>query len=140
MPASSSDAISSIETYFVAATTVTRGPTSARSRSSRVRIVSDDETDDTLGTAHRPLPAVREELLGIAARAEVDPLDAVDAGAAEGALGRRPEVEDPVARQVRVEPLRHLGADLVAARADRRADGGGESPAAERPDGLGGDP
>ena len=40
----------------------------------------------------------------------------------ERPLGRRPQVEDPVACQVGVEAGRDLGPDLVAARPDRRPD------------------
>src|SRR3954470_21372886 len=132
--------MSSTDTYLVAATTVTPGPTSARIRSSRSRIASGDETDDTLRSADRALAAVREEPVGVAARAEVDAVDGGDARAAQRALGRGPQVEHAAARQVGVEPLRDLGSDLVAARADRRPDGGREPAAAERGDGRVDDP
>ena len=55
------------------------------------------------------------------ARAEIDPLDLLDAGgrSARSAAVQRSSV--PFVRQIGVEALRHLRPDLVAARPDRRA-------------------
>src|SRR4051794_23623577 len=65
---------------------------------------------------------MREEELWVVARAEVEAVDAVDAGGSERAFRYRPQVELPAARQVGIEPVGDLGTDLVAAGADRRAD------------------
>src|SRR3954451_10493487 len=122
MPASASAAISSGLTYFVAATIVTSGPTSARTASYRARISAGDSTDHPLRAARPAAPPMREEEVGVAARAEVDALDLLDARTAQCALGRTPQVEDAAARQIGVEACRHLWTDLVAARPDRRPD------------------
>src|SRR4051812_26851803 len=102
-PASTSAAISGSETYFVAATTVTFGPTSACTRASRSRITSGDGTDHPLDAAGPAVAPVREEQLGVVAGAERNALDARDPGCAERALGRTPEVELAIHRQVVVE-------------------------------------
>jgi len=103
--------MSSSETYFVAATIVTQLPTSARTRSYAARLAG---------------PAVREEELRVARRAEIDALDVLDARRAQRPLRRRPEIEVPPVQHVfperSREGLRHLGADLVAAGADRGPD------------------
>src|SRR6266511_2181877 len=83
---------------------------------------ADNDTDHSLTAAHRPVATVREEELRVAARAEVDALDAFDAGRAKGALAARPEIEfafvpDVVAEAFRERP-RDLVPHLVAARAD----------------------
>src|ERR1051325_1762757 len=97
MPASASACRSSTETYFVATTTVTSGPTSLLIRSKRPRISSGDTADDPLDAARRAVPAVREEELRVARGADVGPLDVPDAGLAEGEGRRAPEIEAPVA-------------------------------------------
>src|SRR4051794_9907394 len=109
-------------TYFVAATTVTFGPTSACTRASRSRISSGDGTDHSLCTAGAPAAPVREEQLRVAPRAEVDAFDDGDAGAPQPTLGGAPQIEVPVEGQVGVEERRDILRDLVAARTDGRPD------------------
>src|SRR5436305_1947346 len=125
-PASARAARSSIATYFVATTIVTASPTSARALSYRSRSSSTDVGNDSLPAGSTLVAPVREEPVGIARRADVETVDPLDAGGAEGALGRRPQIEPPVARDVVTERLaernRHLLPHLVAARADARAD------------------
>src|SRR3954447_15246298 len=73
---------------------------------------------------------MREEPLALARRAEIRPVDTLDAGGAQCALGRGPEIEPSVADDVVAERLaergRHLFADVVAAGADARPDRRGE--------------
>src|SRR4051812_43581636 len=121
-PASTSVAISRSGTYFVAATTVTAGPTSAWMRARRSRIVSGDGTEHPLHAARAAVAPVREEELRMVARAEVDPLDALDPCPAQRALRRGPEVELAAGREVVVEQRGDLRPDVVAARPDRRPD------------------
>src|SRR5258705_5049285 len=109
MPASTSAAMPASGTYFVAATTVTFGPTSAWMRANRSRITSGDGTDHSLDTAGAPVAPVREEQLREVARAEIDSFDTLDTGAVQRSLGRSPEVELPVYGQVVVEQPGHLG-------------------------------
>ena len=126
------------DTYFVAATTVTPGPTSALIRSYAARTASGDMADHALA-CRAALPSRRCEKkssgwqrvqrssrstrshAGLAER----PLGATSRGRACG-RARRPA---PKRRAVR---LGDLGADLVAARADRRPDDRGGATAAER--------
>src|SRR5581483_5688206 len=82
---------------------------------------------------------VREEELGMAARAEVDALDDGDARASQRALGGGPQVELPPGCEVGVEERRDLVAHLVAARPDRGTDHGG-SLTVDRLDAGGDDP
>src|SRR5215216_6793736 len=72
---------------------------------------------------------MREEQLGMTARAVVDVLDALDAGGTELCVGDRAKVEHaPVGRVlVAGERIDDLRPHLVAAGADARADGGGTS-------------
>jgi hypothetical protein len=70
------------ETYFVAATTVTPGPTSARTRSYRARISSGDVADHPLTAGHARVAPVREEEVRVTGRAHVDALDARRTGSA----------------------------------------------------------
>src|SRR3954447_18312238 len=123
-PASASTAMSASATYLVAATTVTAGPTSARTRSYRSRTSAGDNTDDSLSARDAAVAAVGEEEVRVARRAEVHPLDRARARAPQRALGGGPEVEPPVAREVGLEALRDLRPDLVAARPDPRSDAG----------------
>src|SRR5262249_37619574 len=102
-PASARTAISSSATYFVAATTVTPGPTCSRTRAYRSRSSAGDSTDPALEAAPLALAALGEEERLVAARAEIDAVDPLDAGAPERALAGGPEVEDAVAREVGVE-------------------------------------
>src|SRR5262245_44052032 len=118
-PASCSAAISESVTYFVAATTVTLGPTCSCTRASRSRISSGDGTDDSLDAARKAVAPVREEEVRVVAGAEVDAVDPFDARLAERPLGRAPEVELAVDSEVVVEEPGHLRPDLVAARPDR---------------------
>src|SRR5688572_14005884 len=120
--------MSSRAAYFVAATIVTSGPISARIRSRFARTASGDTGDHPLDAARLARSPVREEELGIAEGAEVAAHRHLDALGLERALGRRPKVElptvDDVVSERGRERLRDLGADVVAARADRRADRG----------------
>src|SRR5690349_18813995 len=79
---------------------------------------------------------MREEELGMAEGAEVGPLERFAARVAQRQLGRAPEVELPLANdgaaETCAERLGDVRADLVAARADRRAHGRREPAAAER--------
>src|SRR5688500_15504562 len=119
-PASARAAISSTETYLVAATSVTSGPISARIRSRLRRIVSGDNRDDSLDAARLPVAPVREEEVGVAGRAQVDPLDLRDARRPQCSLAARPEIEHPaphdVGSEADAERLGHLLSHLVAAR------------------------
>src|SRR6188508_3416388 len=128
--------MSSKETYFVAATIVTSVPTSPRTRSYAARSASGDTGDHALHTARLARPAVRKEESRVAGGAEVDALDLGHAFGPKGQLGGAPEVEVPAAEHARAvqggERLRHLGPDLVAAWADRRADRGGDRARSQR--------
>src|SRR6266545_3875375 len=100
---------------------------------------SGDKREHSLASTRRSVAAVREEELRIARRAQVEAVDACDAGALELQLGGTPEVEpaggyDRVAEAFAVR-ARNLVADLVAARADRGPDCRRDV-AAERPGGL----
>src|SRR5262245_23262314 len=123
IPASASAGMSSTETYFVAATIVTSGPTSSRTRASRSAIGSADKAKDALCAARPARAALTEEQIGVAARAEIEPVDARGACVARRSLGRGPEVEDAAADDVvpeaRLVRACHLVPHLVAARADR---------------------
>src|SRR5258705_5778039 len=127
-----SAAMSASATYLVAATTVTFGPTSSWTRASRSRITSGDGTDHSLDAASAPVAPVREEQLRVVTRAEVDALDARDAGCTKRTLGGAPEIELPVHRQVVVEQSGPLRPDLVTARADRRPNHRRQRAAAKR--------
>src|SRR5581483_8623106 len=113
-PASTSAAMSRNETYLVAATTVTPSPTCAWTCARRSRIRSGDGTDHPLDAARPAVPPVREEAFGMAAGAQVDPVDARHSGGAQRPLGRRPQVEPPSHGQVGVEERRDLVSHLVA--------------------------
>src|SRR6266511_941819 len=121
-PASTSTARSGSGTYLVAATTVTRSPTCACTRARRSRSSGGDSTHESLRPAAGPVAAVREEQIGVAARAQIDPLDVLDARTEQSTLSRGPQIQDPAGRQVAVEELRDLRSDLVAARACRGPD------------------
>src|SRR3954447_4255491 len=103
-PASASAPRSSGATYFVAATIVTSGPSSPRMRSKFARTVSGDKANDSLPAGDPFVAAVREEPLGRARSAEIDPVDASTAGRTQGPLGGAPEVELAVAHEA--EPKR----------------------------------
>src|SRR5205809_4619639 len=75
---------------------------------------------------------MREEELGVAARAEIHALDVANACAVERARSDGPEIEDAVLRQVGVEPCRHFRSDLVAARTDGGPDDRSRGDVAER--------
>src|SRR5436190_8462773 len=117
-PASASAAMSRSETYFVAATTVTPGPTSSWTRASRSRMRSGDGTDHSLNAARKAVAPVREEELRMVPRTEVDPVDPRNPGIAERAFRRAPQVELSVDRQIVAKEPRHLGPHLVATRPD----------------------
>src|SRR5438094_6604393 len=86
---------------------------------------------------------MREEPVALASSAHVETVDPVDARSPQGTLGRRPEVEPPVAGDVVAERLaerrRDLLPDLVAARADARTDRRDEPARAERAHSCGDD-
>src|SRR4051794_2830556 len=130
-------AMSSTDTYFVAATTVTPGPTSCCTRAYAARTSSGDIADHALAAGDAAVAPVREEELRMARRAQVDALDVRAAGVAEGVLDRGREVEVAAAHDAGPEPCGErpgdLRTDLVAARTDRRADDRGGR-AAERRD------
>src|SRR5205085_12283491 len=90
-PAAASAPMSANATYFVAATTVTFAPTCSWTRLRRAPISSGDSTDDSLNTPRAPVAAVGEEELRVVARAEVEPVDTVDARSAQLPLCGRPE-------------------------------------------------
>src|SRR5436190_102303 len=92
-PASARTPMRSAETYFVAATTVTPSPTSSRIRSYRSATSSGDICDDPLNAPRLAVATVREEEVGVARCADVEPLDADAAGVAERPLGGGPEIE-----------------------------------------------
>src|SRR5919198_4036442 len=121
-PASARTAMSDTDTYFVAATMVTFGPTSSRIRAYCSRTSSGDITDHSLSPRHAAVTPVREEVVAVARRAQVDPLDCRDARFAQGSFGRRRNVEVSPANHVGAEPraicLADVLADLVAARSD----------------------
>src|SRR5580765_2171862 len=131
IPASARVAMSSTETYFVAATIVTSGPTSSRTRASRAAICSADEAKDALGAARPAGAAFAEEEVCPAARAEVESIDGARSRVEGGPLGCGPQVElaagdDPIS-EARPVGARDLIPHLVAARADRRPDDGGKT-------------
>ncbi len=94
---------------------------------------------------------MREEKVGIARGAEVEPLDLRDAGLPQLSFGRVPEIKLPAAHDPGAKTLAVRGgdllADLVAAGADRRPDRRGDAPiergyarlddAGEQPDSAG---
>src|SRR3954452_2548470 len=123
-PASTSAAMSPSATYFVAATTVTAGPTCSCTSARRARTCSGDSTDHSLHAAGEAVAAVGEEKLRVISRADVDPVDAVHACGPERALRGRPEIESALAGEVGVEAVGDRGPDLVAAGADRGSDHG----------------
>ena len=85
-PAWASTPMSSTDTYFVAATTVTSGPTSARiARTARGS--SHGRRRSSPGGRSGRVAAVREEELRVAAGAEIRALDVLDAGGAKRPLG-----------------------------------------------------
>src|SRR3954471_6904068 len=144
IPASARAPRSSAARYLVAATIVTSGPSCARIRSWFARTVSGDKPNDALPPGDPFVAAVREEVLGRAGRAEVDPVDPGTARRAQRPLGGAPEVELPVADEAEAvrtaERRRHLLADLVAARADAGPDDRRNEASAERRRSLLGDP
>src|SRR3954471_1265689 len=94
-PATANTSSSSTETYFVAATTVTDGPTSDLIRSYRSRISSGDTGEHSLDSAQLAVAAMGEELLRAARRAEVEAVDARHACFVQSYFGRAPEIELP---------------------------------------------
>src|SRR5437868_13678399 len=129
--------MSSSETYFVAATTVTRGPTSSAMRSYRGRIAagSRDVRDHSLAARAAEVAAMGEEPLAVAGGAGVEPVDMRAAGGAERALDARPQIKPSADGDVGAERLPrrpgHLFSHLVAARSDRGADDSRELPRPE---------
>src|SRR4029077_21162784 len=78
---------------------------------------------------------MREEAVGVARRADIEPFDGIDARLAEHTFRGGPQVEVASLQDVRTKPCAVRGgdflADFVAARADRRSDDRC-NPAAER--------
>src|SRR6188768_1942629 len=93
IPASASVAMSSTDTYFVAATIVTFEPTSSRTRARRAAICSADNAKDALRSSWPAGPALGEEEIRAAACAEVDPLDRLRARVEGCLLGGGPQIE-----------------------------------------------
>src|SRR3954454_393532 len=85
--------MSSTDTYFVAATIVTSGPTSSRTRSRRAAICSADKAKDALCPPRPTGAPLREEEVVATAGAEVDALDLARPRPSSRLLGRRPEIE-----------------------------------------------
>src|SRR5262249_52025988 len=143
-PASASSESSSIDTYFVATTTVTLSPTSSRTRSYRSRSASADVGNDSLTAGASVVAAVREEAVDVARSADVETAHALAACCSQRALGGCPEIELPVAHDVLAERLleraRDLVPHLVATRTDARADRRGEPVRPDRADTGGDDP
>src|SRR5579871_3930522 len=100
MPAATRMAMSGSETYFVAATTVTRSPTCARTAASRSAMRSGDSTEHPLDAPLATASPVREEEILVTAGAQVDALDRGDTGAAQDPFGGAPQIEMPRDRQV----------------------------------------
>src|SRR5262245_27094966 len=136
--------MSSSDTYFVAATTVTPGPTSARTSSYRALICSGDVGDHPLPAGPPCVTAVREEQIRVAGRAQVRASHVRDSCGAQGALGGGPEVEPPVPHHLVTVTLAErrgdLLPDLVAARTDPGADRRRERASSERCDSASDDP
>ena len=132
--------MSASETYLVAATTVTAGPTADCTSSKRARIWSGDSTEHPLCTSRAAASPVREEELGMTLRAEISAFDRLDTGRPQGALGRRPEVQPSLDGEVGVEESRNLVAHLVTARTDCRAEDRRLCARPERRDARGDDP
>src|SRR5580765_3815525 len=136
MPASASACIPSIGMYFVATTIVIEGPTSDLMRSYRSRSSSGETREAALDAAGLAVPAVGEEEVRMARRAEVDALHQRDACVVQRHLGRAPQVEpvvaDDLASEARAERAGDVVAHLVAAGTDRGPDRGRKLTAAER--------
>src|SRR3954470_14269277 len=128
MSAAARPSSSSTETYFVAATTVTDGPTSDLIRSYRSRMSSGDTREHSLDSARLAVAAVGEKELGAARRAQVEAVDARDACFVQSRLGRAPEIELPVLNdrcaEARAKRIGDVAAHLVATRPDARPDRG----------------
>src|SRR3954447_15559688 len=133
-PASTSTAMSASETYFVAATIVTRSPTSSRMRSYAARTASGDVADHPLSPGDAGVTAVRE-VLAVAGGAHVCTLDRRHARVVQDPLGDGPEVEVASAHGLGAEAVavgrRDVVAHFVTARPDPRSDGGGKCTVAE---------
>src|SRR6266545_326572 len=129
-PTAARTCISSIETYFVAATMVTDGPTSALIRSYRSRTSSGDTREHSLYAARLPVAAMGEEQFRVARRAEVEALDARDARIPQRQFRRTPQIESAVtqdlAPETRAERVGDVVSHVVATRTDRRAHRGCE--------------
>src|SRR4030095_1003583 len=86
----------------------------------------------SLHASRLPVPPRREEQLGVARGAEVEPLDPCDTGLPQRSFCGLPEVELPAAHDPAAKALAVRGgdflADLVAAGADRRPDRRGHPP------------
>src|SRR5581483_564027 len=128
--------MSSSETYFVAATIVTCGPTSSARRSYRSRTASGDVRDHSLPARASLVAPVREEAVRMTRRARVDAVDVLAARRAQRPVDAGPQIEPPVDGDVCAERLArgrgNLLPHLVAARADRGTDHRGELPRSER--------
>src|SRR5918992_6192265 len=129
MPASASAGRSPASTYFVAASTSTSGPIRSLTRSRLRRTVSASIEHDHPRLAPREpvVAAVGEIEVGVAARAAVEVLDRGDPRGGEPRVDHLAQVEHAAVRGAPhvLELGEDLRADLVAAAADARPDGGG---------------
>src|SRR5262245_53595742 len=108
--------MSSSDTYLVAATTVTPGPTSSLTRSYRERTSSGDKRQSSLPPGAGAVPAVREEELWMTGRTQIRAHNAYGSSLPKRPLGGGPEIEvggaqDSLAK-ARPERLSHLFARL----------------------------
>src|ERR671915_2061566 len=129
IPASASAGRSPASTYFVAASTSTSGPIRSRTRSRVRRTVAASIEHDhpRLAPGDPVVAAVGEVEVGVAARAAVEVLDLGDPRGGEPRVDHPTQVEHAAvggAPHV-LELGEDLRADLVAAAADARPDGGG---------------
>src|SRR5690349_20667483 len=105
IPASAKVAMSSTDTYFVAATIVTSGPISSRTRARRAAICSADNAKDALSSSRPAGATLGEEEIRAAACAEIDPFDSLRARVEGRLLRGGPEVELAVAHDALAEAL-----------------------------------
>ena len=100
--------------------------------------MSADKPENALDATWLSCPSLREEEVRVAGGAEVEAVDARDAGRPQRALGGAPEVELPVADEAEAEGtaegLGDVVTHVVAARADPGADRGRDETASERRD------
>src|SRR5512134_1970294 len=121
-PACASAGRSLAATYFVAARISTSGPTWSRTRSRlrRMASASIQHHQPRLAAGQPPVATMREEEVGMAARAKVEVMHLGDSRCGQLAVDHRAQVEHAAVGHVLEsgEGLEHLGAYLVAAAAD----------------------